>query len=613
MNWDLASFFAEFNGAEMVSFKQRLARDIGALCEKAATLPPLSSENQDAWEEVFCAYEDIQRRLSHLGSYISCLASADSRNEAYLKESASLAVVRAEFSKIRVQLLRALKDCAAETFALFADRPRLRGAGHFLARLREDSRRSMDAEKENLAHELAVDGIQAWGRLYDRVSGKLEFDMEFPDGGRQRLPMSQRRSLLENPDRRIRKAAFDGGNAAWSSVEDVAAAALNAIAGARLTLNRHRGVSDFLEVALFQSAITRRTLDAMFEAVFANLELPRRICRLKARAMGRDRVAWYDLAAPLAVADQERIPWEQATAMVASCFARAYPRLGDFFREMVRRNWIEWEPRPGKRPGAFCTGSLLTNEARIFMTYDGSFGDAVTLAHESGHAYHGELMRDLRPFARAYPMTLAETASTFAELVFLEGALRDAGAGDARQCFLLDMELGHAAVYLLDIPVRFAFEKALYEERGGGELGVSRLKELMVETQRRILGDALETGGEDPYFWASKLHFYITGTTFYNFPYTLGFLLSRALFSMFRKEGSAFLPKYENFLRLSGSDTVENVARQSLGRDLESAGFWSEAIASLEEPLARLEELLPGVAPASRAASHRGQADAANV
>jgi len=595
LSWDLTSYFSEFNGAEMIDFKRGLDADIRAARDRAVLLAPLSSESESGWEEILSLYEDIQRRLSHLSSYISCLASADSRNEAYLKESSSLALTRAEFSKLRVELLRAVRDCPDEVFTAFVARQGLKDASHFLTRLREESRRSMISEKENLAADLAVDGIHAWGRLYDTISGKLEFDMEFSDGRRARLPMSQRRSLLEHPDRRVRKAAFDGGNAAWKGIEDTAAAALNAIAGTRLTLNRHRGVNHFLDMALFQSSITKRTLEAMLDAVFARLELPRRILRLRAQLMGTQRIAWYDLGAPLAPADQQRLTWERAKAIVQTSFSNAYPQLGDFFSSFVDRNWIDWEPRPGKRPGAFCTGSLLTRESRIFLTYNESFGDVLTLAHESGHAFHSHVMRDLRPFARSYPMTLAETASTFGELILLEGALRDPSVTDVSRALILDMEVGHAAVYLLDIPVRYEFEKAFYEERGRGEVSVSRLKNLMVETQRRIVGDALEEGGEDPYFWASKLHFYITGTTFYNFPYTFGFLLSRGLFSLWKNEGSEFLPRYENFLRLAGSDTAENVARRSIGRDLRSPAFWSEAIASLEEPLKRLEELLPKI------------------
>jgi oligoendopeptidase F len=149
----------------------------------------------------------------------------------------------------------------------------------------------------------------------------------------------------------------------------------------------------------------------------------------------------------------------------------------------------------------------------------------------------------------------------------------------------------------MDIPVRYLFEKKLYEERADGEVGVSRLKELMVATQREVFGDTLETGGEDPYFWASKLHFYISSTTFYNFPYTFGFLLSRGLFSMFKQEGPAFLPRYEEFLRRTGSDTAEGVARSTLDCDLEDPKFWIEAIKTLENPLAELENILPEVLP----------------
>jgi oligoendopeptidase F len=238
---------------------------------------------------------------------------------------------------------------------------------------------------------------------------------------------------------------------------------------------------------------------------------------------------------------------------------------------------------------------MLSKESRIFMTFNESLGDILTLAHESGHAFHGAMMRDVRPYARGYPMTLAETASTFGENVWMNGVLDDSPVSDSEKARILDIEVGHGAVYLLDIPVRYEFEKAFYEERAKGPLSVSRLKELMVATQRRIIGDVLEPGREDPYFWASKLHFYITGITFYNFPYTFGYLLSRGLYAMFKTEGDSFLPKYEEFLRRAGSDCAENVVRQTVGRNIEEAEFWSEAIRSLEEPLSQLQRLLPKV------------------
>jgi oligoendopeptidase F len=600
MNWDLTSYFPQFDGPEMRRFKEALRRDIASLKDRAASLLPLNDENASGWEDVLTQNEALTRRMSHLSSYVSCLAASDGRNEDYLKEEAALASMRAELAKVRVELLRGVKETPDEIFASFIAQRSLDGAQNYLKRLREEARRAMSTEKEILATDLGLDGIQAWGRLYDKISSRLEFDMLYPDGNRERLPMSQRRSLLEHPDRRVRKVAFDGGNAAWQSVEDAAAAALNAIAGTRLTLNRHRGVGHFLDLALFQAAISAKTLNALFEALFAHLEIPRRILRLKAKSMGTNGVAWYNLGAPIDIPNRQPLSWNQAKELVKNAFTRAYPALGHFFQIEIDRNWIDWEPRAGKRPGAFCTSSMLSKESRVFMTYNETLGDVLTLAHESGHAFHGYMMREVRPYARIYPMTLAETASTFGELVLTHGLLEDPSISDAQKAMMLDVEVGHGAIYLLDIPVRFEFEKSFYEERKSGELSVSRLKELMIETQRRILGDVLEPGGEDPYFWASKLHFYITGLTFYNFPYTFGFLLSRGLFAMLKKEGKDFLPKYEEFLRRAGSDTAENVVQRTVGSDIGKPEFWSQAIQSLEEPFLRLEELLPKVLPSAQ-------------
>lgn len=596
MDWDLTSYFPQFDGEEMRQFRDSLSSDLQALCQRARQLSPLDSSNGATWEDVFLQAEKIAERLSHLGSYLGCLSAADAKNEEYSRQEAAFALLEAEGEKLDVELLRALKNADDALFADFADRPALRDAGYFLQRQRTEAQRSMEANKEVLAADLGVDGLHAWGRLYSTVASKLEFEMHYPDGRSEWRPMAQRRALMEHADRRVRKAAFDGGNAAWERVEDVTAAALNAISGTRLTLNRHRGVDHFLDIALFQAGIERRTLDAMFEAIFDSIELPRRALRLKAQLQRTDGIAWYDLGAPLPVGQRAALSWEEGKALVEASFSEAYPLLGEYLRQTYAKNWIDWSPRPGKRPGAFCTGSLLTRESRVYMTYNDTLGDVRTLAHEIGHAFHSYVMRDVRAFARFYPMTLAESASTFGEMLLTAGALADPSITPEQKASLLDMEVGHGAIFLLDIPVRYHFEKKLHEERARGELSSSQLKQLMGETQRDILGDTLESGGEDPFFWASKLHFYITGVTFYNFPYTFGFLLSRGLFAAFQREGADFLPRYEAFLRLTGSDSAEGVARRTLDCDLGDPAFWSDAIATLNEPLNQLETLLPQLA-----------------
>ena len=379
------------------------------------------------------------------------------------------------------------------------------------------------------------------------------------------------------------------GNEAWASIETVPAAALNAIGGTRLTLYRHRGIDHYLDRALFQAAISRKTLDAMFEAIYAEVETAREVLRYKASLLGGPALCWYDLSAPLTVQNQDDLSWEDARSLVHRAFAAGYPAMADYTAAAYENRWIDWSPRPGKRPGAFCTGSPLTKESRVYMTYNDNMGDALTLAHELGHAFHGHLMRLERTLNRSYPMTLAESASTFGEMLFMRGLLEEPGIRPETKASLLNMEASHAAVYLLDIPVRYEFEKAFHEERADGEVGVGRLKELMVDTQRRVLGDVLDPDGGDPFFWASKLHFYITDTTFYNFPYTFGYLLSRGLFARYEQEGPAFLPKYEQYLKLTGSDTAENVVRRSTGLELSQPEFWSGAIRGLGGVLDRLK------------------------
>ncbi len=589
MDWDLASYFPASDGPEMRRFKADLRADLDALLSEASDTAPLEPDNQEAWERIVLSFEDVVTRLRHLGSYISCITSADANNEDFAAEEGALSLLDAQMSKVLVELQRGFKSPSDDVFDAFTSRPALRDARYRISRIREQSRYTMSTEKEHLTSDLGVDGIEAWGRLYDRMSGKLTFEMAYPDGRREQVPMSQRRALMEHPDRRVRRAAFEGGNETWASIETVPAAALNAIGGTRLTLYRHRGVDHYLDRALFQAAISRETLDVMFEAVFSEIDTARNILAYKARLMGGDSLGWYDLSAPLTVQDQDEPSWEDARTLVHRAFAAGYPALSDYTTEAFKKKWIDWSPRPGKRPGAFCTGSPLTKESRVYMTYNDNMGDVLTLAHELGHAFHGHLMRTERTLNRAYPMTLAESASTFGEMLLMRGLMEEPGISAETRAFLLNLEASDGATYLLDIPVRFEFEKAFHEERAAGEVGVGRLKDLMVETQRRVLGDVLDPEGGDPYFWASKLHFYITGTTFYNFPYTFGYLLSRGLFAQFEQEGPDFLPRYEQYLKLTGSDTAENVVRQSTGLELTDPAFWSGAIRGLEGVLDRLK------------------------
>ncbi len=591
--WDLGGYFPRFDGPEFSTFKSTLREDLSRRLKHAGLLPPLTTETKAAWCAEIIALEDLISRLEHLSSYVGCLAAGDASSEAYRVEEAAIGVLGAELEKVRGEILRALKNASDKDVAALAAEPALVGLDYFIQRLRHESTLRMSTAQETLAADLNLDGLHAWSRLYDALTGKMSFGMEWPDGRSETLPMSQQRALMSHRDRRVRRAAFEGGNRVWVANEDTFAAALNGIAGARLTLNRHRGVNHFLDVSLFEGALSHRSLDAMLAAIHNHAELPRRILRLMGRLQGTEGIAWYDQEAPMQLPPQPAVDWDHACALVARAYAEQYPALGDYFEDLIVRGWIESEKRPGKRSGAFCTGSTLTREQRVFMTYADTMHDVITLAHETGHAFHSHVLGTERPLTTQYPMTLAETASNFGEMLLIHGLLREPGLSAGQRAFLLDCEVGRAPGYLLNITARFEFEKAFHKDRASGEVTVSRLKTLMTEAQRRVFGNALEAGGEDPYFWASKLHFYISGVSFYNYPYTFGYLLSHALFAQFRREGPVFLPKYEAFLRRTGSATCEDAVLETLGRDITDPSFWADALHNIEHPLKELETLVP--------------------
>jgi len=593
--WDLTSYFNSFNSPEMQQFKKEMNADISKMQSESSALGTLNSNNQSAWEKLLLDFEQLIRRLSHYGSYVGCLHSADANNEEYGKESAETDSIGAEFSKIVINLKMGLKNAEDADFVTFCQREKLVDISFHLGELREEAQKTMSSELETLAADLSVDGFSSWDRLYNVLAGKLCFDMHWPDGRVEKTPMAQCRSLMQDSDRKVRQAAFEHGNKAWEQVEDVCAASLNAISGTRLLLNRRRGFEHFLDVSLMQSRISRKTLDAMFQAIAECRPFIQKLGKAKAKALGQEKLAWYDCEAPLAIPSLNRYSWEECVSMVEKAFARAYPELCNFFKDALAKKWVESEPRQGKRPGAFCTGSLLTEESRVFMSYAGSLNDISTLAHEIGHAFHSAQLNGLRPLCQEYPMTLAESASTFAEILLAEGIMTDPDSSDAQKLSVLTATVNHGIAFLIDIPIRFNFEKTFHEERMRGEVSVSRFKSLMTEAMQSQFGDLLEENGANPFFWASKMHFYLTGVSFYNYPYTFGYLLSRGLFEMFKREGKAFLPKYQEFLRYSGSDMAQSVAQDTLGVDLETTDFWKRSIMSHEPELAEFETLVKKV------------------
>ncbi len=451
-------------------------------------------------------------------------------------------------------------------------------AGDYALLLREARVRAahlMSEDEETLAAELALPGERSWVRLYGNVSSRIAVRFE----GEER-PITALRNLAYDPDEARRKAAYEAELAAWKAHADEIAASLNGVKGARIVLNRRRGWADALEPTLHERRITRAALAAMQRAVEASLPVWRRYFRAKARRLGKARLDWWDLFAPVAE-ERRRWSWEEARAFIVAHLRTFSPAAAELADRAFRERWIDAEPRSGKRGGAFCM-HVGGGASRILANYTPSFDAVSTLAHELGHAYHNLRLAERPPLLRRTPMTLAETASIMNETVVTRAALAEAEGDDA--ALILDTWLTGAAQVVVDIHARFLFESWVFERRAERELAPEEFAELMEEAQERTYGEALAT--RHPYMWAVKPHYY--GSDFYNYPYTFGLLFGLGLYRAYHDDPAGFGERYDALLADTGVEDAAALASR-FGFDLEDEAFWAGGLELLAEDVARFE------------------------
>ena len=235
-DWDMSPYFPEFEGEVYRGFKDSLAEDVAAIRKEIGDHPEaLDSDSLDRWVARLASLEELSTRSAHLGGYLGCIGAADSKNEAIQRETAAAARARVELQKCFLALQAVMRNVEDALFEELRDAEALADGGYFLDRLRHSAKYRMTPDLEMLNSELDVDGLGAWGRLYDRVSGTLEFELAAPGKPVERRPVAITRSLLEHPDPQVRRAALIGSNAAWESMGEVVASSLNAIATSRGT------------------------------------------------------------------------------------------------------------------------------------------------------------------------------------------------------------------------------------------------------------------------------------------------------------------------------------------------------------------------------------------
>lgn len=575
MTWDLDVFFPGGSSSlEFRRFVEELTRDIENLDRKLSALDSVQGEGRpEAWSKLIDHVQELGKRLRQAGAFVSCLTAQNVKDEQAKLWRGRLNQLYASYGAAMTQLERRILEVPDAEWQELINHPKIRPVAFSLEERRRRTAEQLPPEQEILVGDLAVDGYHAWGELYNIVVGRITIPFE-EDGEVKELSVGQARNKFFSPDRKVRETVYERWQEAWKEHAELFASALNHLGGFRLNLYRHRGWDSVLKEPLDDNRMTRETLETMWDVIDRNKERLIPYFDRKAKLLGLDVLRWCDLDAPIP-GGEKSVSYDEAADFIIEQFGRFDPNLADFARTAFENRWIEAEDRPNKRPGGFCTVFPVSGQSRIFMTFGGTTGNISTLAHELGHAYHQQVMGGLPYWSQLYAMNVAETASTFAEMLVTDAAIRHAST-DAERLGLLEEKLQRAAVFFMDIRARFLFETRFYEERKKGPVSVDRLNETMVTAQREAFADAL--GDYDPTFWASKLHFYITGQPFYNFPYTFGFLFSAGIYARAKEEGEAFAKKYVDLLRDTGRMTVEDLADRHLGVDLRRPDFWQSAV-----------------------------------
>ncbi len=605
--WDLDSLLPHPETDEFRALLTSFREDLAQLADRSDDLPALSSRPTDVsrWTAFLRDYESVVERATDLNAFVGCHAAADAANKHFQRLEAQLSALVPLRERIATHVQFAMKEASDDAFTEFlqAD-PWLSEIAFFLEDCRENAKLRLPKEQELLASDLAVDGIHAWGRLYDRISGALHISVM--ERGKI-VKKSPGQVQFDSPQRAVRENNFYAADRAWNSIADTCADALNHISGTRLTHYRHLGLADHLEAPLRDNRMQRETLNTMWSVIGDRKPILLKYLDAKAKRLGLEKLTWYDLQAPLpkigAATKPDELSYDDACDLVIRTFGGFTPELGDFARRAIEGRWIEVENRSGKRQGGFCTDFPTNKQSRIFMTFTDTPDSMSTLAHELGHAYHSHVLRDRPLFLRRYPMNLAETASTFAETVLGEQRLRDADS-TAQRLSILDTMLSDAVQFLMNIHARFIFEDTLHQERGSGELTAARFSEIMRDAQREAYLDGLAEDGWNPGFWISKLHFYISTLPFYNFPYTFGYLLSLGVYALAADAGEQFPSQYRNLLIATGCRKTEDAVQSTFGYDLTKPDFWSKSLDIVDSRVNQFLELANSSSPPDSSSSN---------
>ena len=588
--WDMNAIYPALDSEEFEGDFRFVIRSIHELSElfdrhsidrqEPATLDEATVR---MFETVLERYNAVSRQANTVRMYVWGLTVSDSQNQEAQTKWSEFLSPDSLLSQLGTRLTAWIGSLDIE--ALIGRSRMAREHAFVLREAKERAAHLMSPAEEVLTALLNATGSGAWYSLYNSVATQLTVSLEV-DGEVRELSISAVRKLAYDPDREVRRRAYEAELAAWQRAAVPLAAALNSLEGERILLSQRRGWTSLLEAALSENRIDGQTLDALMEAVDEFFPDIRRYLRAKARALGLQTMAWYDINAPISI-NARPWPFGDARQFIVEQFGAYSPRLQQLAERAFRERWIDAEVRPGKLEVGFCMW-LQNDESRLSVTYKPVFYEVIMLAHELGHAYHNLNLAHRTMLQAQTPLTLAETASAFCQTIIQKAALEQASAQE--QLVILDASIQFLLLVIVETTTWFLFEKNLCEKRSQRDLTLDELKELMQEAQRHVYGDGLDRDLLHPFTWAAWPHLF-WGNSYYNFQYPFGTLFAMGLYAKYRDQPEAFRARYDDLLSSTGLASPAGLVAP-FGIDLRSPAFWRASLDVIRADIDRFESLV---------------------
>jgi oligoendopeptidase F len=584
--WNLADLYASMDAPE-------LAADIGRAIEMAAAFETrwrgkLSAEAaKGAGGGLGLAvreYEALEELMGRIASYAGLVYAGDTSdpkkaklygdvNQKMTDASAHLLFFTLELNVIDDNLVLAALD-ADPAFGHY--RP-------WVLDLRMDKPYQLEDRVEQLFHEKSVTGRGAWNRLFDETISDLRFDL-----GGQRLTLEQTLHKLQEADGDVRRGAAEALARTFKDNLRIFTLITNTLAKDKEISDRWRGFADIADSRHLANRVERGVVDALASAVReAYPRLSHRYYAMKARWLGMDAMNHWDRNAPLPETPQALIGWDDAKNTVLSAYQSFSPDMAEIAREFFDRRWIDAPARPGKAPGAFAHPTVPSVHPYVLLNYMGKPRDVMTLAHELGHGVHQVLAADQGALMAATPLTLAETASVFGEMLTFRSLLDRTTDRRERKAMLAQKVEDMINTVVRQIAF-YEFERKVHTERRNGELTADKLGEFWLEVQSESLGPAIRLREGYETFWTYIPHF--IHSPFYVYAYAFGDCLVNSLYAVYQNAESGFQEKYFDMLRAGGTKHHSELLKP-FGLDATDPDFWSKGLSVISGLIDELEAL----------------------